>query len=62
MQTYGTGKGFPRVPATLNPNTPENPDKRNLLISTERLVDLVLLRIDKVEAKDVTQLPQGRDE
>jgi len=62
MQTYGTGKGFLRVPATLNQNTPENPDKLNLLISTERLVDLVLLRIDKIEAKDVTQLPQGRDE
>jgi len=61
MQTYGTGKGFLRVPATLNQNTPENPEKMNLLISTEKLVDLVLLRIDKIEAKDATQRPRGRD-
>jgi hypothetical protein len=49
MQTYATGKGFLRVPAALNKNTPEEPVKMNLLISTEKLTDLVLLRIDKME-------------
>jgi PAS domain-containing protein len=49
MQTYETGKGFLRVPAALNKNTPEEPVKMNLLISTEKLTDLVLLRIDKME-------------
>jgi PAS domain-containing protein len=51
MQTYGTGKGFERVQATLNQDTPENPEEMDLLISTEKLSDVVLLRIDKIEAK-----------
>ena len=52
METYGTGRSFLRVPATLNRNTPQDPKKIKLLISTERLDDLVLLRIDEMEAKD----------
>ena len=48
METYGTGSGFLRVPATLNRNTPEDPERIKLLISTERAADLVLLRIDKI--------------
>jgi hypothetical protein len=51
MQTYGTGKGFQRVQATLNQYTPEDPEEMDLLISTEKLSDVVLLRIDKIEAK-----------
>jgi hypothetical protein len=54
MKTYGTGKGFLRVPATLNQNTPEDPEEMNLLISTERLADVVLLRIDQIEAKEAS--------
>jgi len=34
----------------------------NLLISTERLADLVLLRIDKIEAKDAARQPPERGE
>ena len=52
METHGTGRSFLRVPATLNRNTPQDPKKIKLLISTERLADLVLLRIDEMEAKD----------
>jgi len=35
-----------RVPATLGRYTSVNPEKMSLLISTDRLDDLVLLRID----------------
>ena len=55
MKTHGTGRGFLNVPATLNRNNPEDPKKIKLLISTERLADMVLLRIDEMEAKDTTQ-------
>jgi transcriptional regulator with PAS, ATPase and Fis domain len=61
MQTYETGKSFLRVPATLNRNTPEDSEKMNLLISTERLAELVLLRIDKLEANDAAQQTAERD-
>jgi PAS domain-containing protein len=50
METHGTGRSYLRIPATLNRNTPEDPEKIKLLISTERLADLVLLRIDQIEA------------
>lgn len=55
METFGTGRSLLRVPATLHRNRPENPNKIKLLISTERLADLVLLRIDEMGAKDVAQ-------
>jgi len=48
METHGTGKSFLRVPATLNQNSPEDPKETDLLISTERIAELVLLRIDKI--------------
>lgn len=54
MKTHGTGKGFRKIQATLNQNTPEDPKQKNLLISTERLADVVLLRIDKFEADNTT--------
>ena len=60
MKTHGTGKGFRKVQATLNQNTPENPEQMNLLISTERLANVVLLRIDKIEAKKERPECQGR--
>ena len=52
METHSTGRSCLRVPAMLYRNTPEDPEKIKLLISTERLADLVLLRIDEMEAKD----------
>jgi len=52
METYGTGRSCLRVPAMLYRNTPQDPEKIKLFISTERLGDLVLLRIDEMEAKD----------
>jgi len=55
MQTYGTGRPFQRVPAKVNRNSPQEAEKMHLLISTERLADLVLLRIDKKEAQDADQ-------
>jgi len=48
METHGTGRSLLRVPARLNRNDPQDPEKIRLLISTERLSDLVLLRIDKM--------------
>ena len=37
----GGAKIDARVQATLNQNTPENPEQMNLLISTERLANVV---------------------
>lgn len=51
METFGTGRSFLRIPATLNQNTSRDLKKTKLLISTERFADLVLLRVDKIEAK-----------
>jgi hypothetical protein len=51
MQTYETGKSFRKVPATLDRTCSEDAGETDLLISTERLADVVLLRIDKLEAK-----------
>jgi hypothetical protein len=61
METYETGRSFRKVPATLDRNCSEDSGEMNLLISTERLADLVLLRIDKLEAKDATQQPTKSD-
>lgn len=60
MKTHGTGKGFLRVQATLNQCTPEAPEEKDLLISTEKLSNVVLLRIDKIEAKKERPECQGR--
>ena len=51
METHGTGRSLLRVPATLYRNTPEDPEKIKLLISTERLADLILLRIDEMQTR-----------
>lgn len=48
MKTHGTGKSFLKVPASLKRKAPEAPETINLLISTERINDMVLLRIDQV--------------
>jgi len=55
METHGTGRSLLRVPAMLNRNTPEDPEKIKLLISTERFADLILLRIDDMQTKYAAQ-------
>jgi PAS domain-containing protein len=60
MQTYETGKGFLRVQATLDQYTPKETEEMDLLISTEKLSDVVLLRIDKIEAKKTQPESSGR--
>jgi hypothetical protein len=52
METHETGRNLLKVPATLNQNNPHDPKKIRLLVSTERLADLVLLRIDEMKTKD----------
>ena len=49
METHSTGKSFIKVPASLDINTSKDPQKIKLLISTERLDDLVFLRIDRMK-------------
>ena len=49
METYASGRSFLRVPALLSRNTPEDPVIIKLLISTEKVSDMVLLRIDEIE-------------
>jgi nitrogen-specific signal transduction histidine kinase len=51
METHGTGRSFLRVPATLNTGALQEPEKIKLLISTEKIAELVLLRIDEMEAQ-----------
>jgi hypothetical protein len=48
-KTYRTGRAKHSVPAFNIVKTPEGNQKMQLLISTEKLGDFVLLRIDKAE-------------
>ena len=48
METLATGKSFSRVPATLRRHTPEEPQDVRFLISTEKVADTVLLRVDEI--------------
>jgi PAS domain-containing protein len=59
METYGTGRSFQRVQATLNQNTPKIPQKIKLSISTEKLAEIVLLRIDDMDPNDAAQIAAG---
>jgi PAS domain-containing protein len=61
METHETGKGFLRVPATLKRYAPLDTIDIKLLISTERIGDVVLLRIDEMEAEDASQ-PQAESD
>jgi len=49
MKTFETGRSLLKVPATLNRYVPGNPQKIKMLISTEKLADMVLLRIDEIQ-------------
>jgi transcriptional regulator with PAS, ATPase and Fis domain len=55
MHTFETGKSSLKVPATLDKDALDGPEKMDLLISTERLTDLVLLRIDRIEAQQAAR-------
>jgi len=54
--TYATGRAHLSEPASLDQGTPEEPTHAELRISTERVSDVVLLRIDELERG----LPGGR--
>lgn len=47
-ETYTTGKSLLRLPATWQLHTSEATQEIRLLISTEKVADVVLLRIDEV--------------
>jgi len=47
-ETFRTGRSHLKVPAILNRDTPDNCRKVALLISTEKVAGVVMLRIDEV--------------
>ena len=49
--TFQSGKSHLKVPACLQNGTPADHEEVNLLISTEKVGDVVLLRIDEVARK-----------
>lgn len=53
METFETGKSLLQVPAYLNRGQIEDICEISMLISTEKIKDVVLLRIDKVNNKQV---------
>jgi len=48
-ETFETGRSCERVPGHLNHTTFDGPDEICFLISTEKLGDLILLRLDSVD-------------
>ncbi len=52
MDTYRTGRSHLRYPALLKRGKPGQPETMELLISTEKLGDVVLLRIDRIEREN----------
>ena len=57
METHETGKSLLRVPAKLKRNIAQDLTDIKLLISTERVGDVVLLRIDEMKAEDASKPP-----
>lgn len=55
MNTFNSGKSHINVPAYLNIGNTENPQKIELLISTEKANDVVLLRVDKFGNEELAQ-------
>lgn len=55
MNTFQSGESKLRTPAYLNRGTPESCRKTDLLISTEKVKDVVLLRIDEVGTGETAQ-------
>lgn len=48
MDTLATGRGYSNVPAFQSINTSDGPKILRFLISTQKVADCILLRIDKV--------------
>jgi hypothetical protein len=48
MDTLNSGKSHEKAPASLNRETPDGSQALRLLISTEKVQDVVLLRIDEI--------------
>jgi hypothetical protein len=48
METLATGRSQSNVPATLKRHTPEDPQDVRFLISTEKMDDAVLLRVEEI--------------
>jgi hypothetical protein len=48
MDTFRSGKSHLRTPAYLNRGNPDDFEKIDFLISTEKVKGVVMLRIDKV--------------
>ena len=53
METHGTGRSRLRVPASLNAGAPDAVRPVQLLISTEKVRDVVLLRVDTVNGQQL---------
>jgi hypothetical protein len=51
--TYRTGESHMNIPAILRSGTRDNPQNISLLVSTEKVKEYVLLRIDHVEISQV---------
>ncbi len=58
MDTFQTGKSHLNTPACLNRGDPDDCRKIDMLISTEKVMDVVLLRIDEFGGRTETQ-PAG---
>jgi hypothetical protein len=56
---YESGKSLFRVPAYLNRKTSDGSQKFRFLISTERVREVVLLRIDEVAMEEDGQFIPG---
>jgi hypothetical protein len=52
METFRTGQSCLKVPAYLNRQMSDGVERVHFLISTEKVADLVLLRIDAVEGQE----------
>lgn len=55
MDTFQSGKSHKKTPAYLNVDDPENSQKIDLLISTEKVGEVVLLRIDEFGGNESAQ-------
>jgi len=54
-ETHATGRSLDRVPATLHQRTSGKRQKIRFLISTEKVGELVLLRIDQIKPEKVDE-------
>lgn len=55
MDTFQSGESHLKTPAYLNTGTPDDCKKVDFLISTEKVKEVVLLRIDKIDSNEEIQ-------